>query len=46
MSLILVLSFPALAMEIKGTIVDAKTGQSLPGANVFVKGTICRGGLG
>ena len=37
--LILMLSYPAFAVEIKGVVVDAKTDQSLPGANVFVKGT-------
>lgn len=37
--LILMLSYPALAVEIKGVVVDAKTGAPLPGANVFVKGT-------
>ncbi|MDZ7319771.1 MAG: carboxypeptidase-like regulatory domain-containing protein, partial [candidate division KSB1 bacterium] len=37
--LILVLSLPALAADISGVVVDARTGQPLPGANVFVKGT-------
>ncbi len=37
--LILALSLPLLAADITGVVIDAKTGQPLPGANVFVKGT-------
>lgn len=37
--LILMFSIPAFAVELRGVVVDAKTGQSLAGANVFIKGT-------
>ena len=37
--LILVLSLPALAVDIKGVVIDKQTGDPLPGANVFIKGT-------
>lgn len=33
-----ILSLPVLAVEIKGVVVDAETGETMPGANIFVKG--------
>ena len=38
-ALILVVSLPAFAVDIKGVVVDSKTGTPLPGANVYIKGT-------
>ena len=37
--LILSLSFPAFAAQIEGVVIDAATGEPLPGANVYIKGT-------
>lgn len=37
--LMVLLSYPAFAMEIRGVVVDFKTNQPLAGANVFIKGT-------
>jgi len=38
--LILALSLPAFAADITGIVVDKKTGDPLPGANVYIKGTV------
>lgn len=38
-ALILAISLPAFAADIKGVVVDSKTGSPLPGANVYIKGT-------
>ncbi len=37
--LILGLSLPLFAVDIKGVVVDKKTGTPLPGANVYIRGT-------
>lgn len=37
--LIVALCLPAFAAEIKGIVVDKKTGDPLPGANVYIRGT-------